>query len=211
MKGAEVRCEIVFVISDSLALGAADVVRLARDGASAARTAVGLISAAEDAPSPTPNLNDFALMLADRLHQLKVQLESPGDQRSDPPNELTPKHLGARDQEFIDRLMNILCKNYQIRAFGRNDMSAGLGVSGRHLQRKLKIILNTNPSDLLRDYRLQQAEIKLRDGYQVKQVSERCGFGSTAHFSQCFKAKYGLPPKRYQTKHRNRSTARGLS
>ena len=78
-------------------------------------------------------------------------------------------------------------------------MASDMAVSERQLQRKLKALIDKNPMDLLREYRLSKAANMLKDGYQVGITSDECGFNSVAYFSQCFKAQFGLSPKVYQT------------
>ena len=51
---------------------------------------------------------------------------------------------------------------------------------------------------MLREYRLHQATIKLKEGLQVSIVSDDCGFNSVSYFSSCFKKTYGMSPKKYQ-------------
>jgi AraC-like DNA-binding protein len=73
-----------------------------------------------------------------------------------------------------------------------------MAVSDRQLQRKTKALIDQNPMDLLREFRLNKAKELLMDGYQVSQVSDHCGFNSLSYFSQCFKAQFGMSPKKYQ-------------
>ncbi|HHL31524.1 MAG TPA: AraC family transcriptional regulator [Oceanospirillales bacterium] len=77
-------------------------------------------------------------------------------------------------------------------------MASDMAVSVKQLQRKLKALIDKNPMDLLRDFRLKQAASFLKSGHQVTIASDKCGFSSVSYFSQCFKAKYGMTPKKYQ-------------
>ena len=73
-----------------------------------------------------------------------------------------------------------------------------MAMSEKQLQRKLKALIDKNPMEFLREYRLQKAAEMLKDGYQVSRTCDDCGFNSLSHFSQCFKANYGISPKKYQ-------------
>ena len=106
--------------------------------------------------------------------------------------------LPKKDQQFIDKLNILIIKKYQDPLFLRPQMASDMAVSERQLQRKLKALIDKNPMDLLREYRLSQAATMLKDGYQVSITSDNCGFNSVTYFSQCFKAQFGMAPKVYQ-------------
>ncbi len=107
--------------------------------------------------------------------------------------------LPKRDQVFVNKLNQLIVKKYKNPLYLRPQLASDMAVSERQLQRKLKALIDKNPMDLLREYRLSQAAIMLKDGYQVGITSDECGFNSVAYFSQCFKAQYGVSPKAYQT------------
>ena len=102
------------------------------------------------------------------------------------------------DQQFIEKLEKVIAKNYKNPLYMRPQVSRDMAVSERQLQRKLKALINKNPTEFLREYRLTQAAIMLKDGYQVSITSDECGFNSLSHFSNRFKAQFGLSPKKYQ-------------
>ncbi|TQV89337.1 two-component regulator propeller domain-containing protein [Aliikangiella coralliicola] len=106
--------------------------------------------------------------------------------------------LSKIDQKFIDKLDQLLEKNFADPGFDRAQMAKSMAVSERQLQRKLKALINFNPSDYVREFRLRKATKLLVDGNQIAVVSDRCGFVSNAHFSRCFKAQYGMSPKQYK-------------
>lgn len=106
--------------------------------------------------------------------------------------------LSKKDQQFIDKLNQIIIKKYQDPGFLRPQMASAMALSERQLQRKLKALIDKNPMDLLREYRLAQAAEMLKDGFQVGVTSDQCGFNSVTYFSQCFKAQFGMAPKVYQ-------------
>lgn len=109
-------------------------------------------------------------------------------------NPLLPK----KDQEFIDRLMSVIKQNYKDPVLNRAKIASKMAVSERQLQRKVKALIDQNPMEILREYRLSRAKKSIKEGYQISIVADECGFNSVSYFSQCFKAQYGLPPKQYQ-------------
>ncbi len=106
--------------------------------------------------------------------------------------------LPKKDKEFIDKLNALIKENYKNPIYQRIQLASDMAVSVKQLQRKTKALIDKNPMELLREYRLQKAAEKLKEGYQVSLVSDQAGFNSVSHFSQCFKANFGITAKAYQ-------------
>ncbi len=106
--------------------------------------------------------------------------------------------LPEKDQQFIDKLIETIQLKYQDPILNRAKLATEMAVSDRQLQRKVKALIDQNPMDMLREYRLNKAKELLKKGYQVSQVGDNCGFNSISYFSQCFKAQFGMSPKKYQ-------------
>ncbi len=112
--------------------------------------------------------------------------------------------LPKNDQLFVDKFMQMIEKMYTEPYFLRPQMASMMAVSERQLQRKLKALIDKNPLDLLREYRLEQAAVSLKNGNQVSITADNCGFNSVTYFSKCFKKRYGVSPKVYQQTCNNR-------
>ena len=113
-------------------------------------------------------------------------------------------YLNLRDQEFIDRIKENIASNYTNPYYSRADLASALAISERQLQRKMKALIDQNPIDLLRSYRLDRAAELLCEGQQVGVVASMCGFYSLGTFTRCFKARFELTPKAYQLDKTNR-------
>lgn len=107
-------------------------------------------------------------------------------------NQLTDK-----DKAFIQKLNSILEQHYQDPLCNRSIIAKNMAVSERQLQRKLKGLINQNPMDYLRNYRLEKGAKLISTGKPINLISDLCGFNSASHFTQCFKAKFGVTPKKY--------------
>lgn len=106
--------------------------------------------------------------------------------------------LNEREQEFINKLYGVFESCYKDEATTRTNIADFMAVSERQLQRKVKGLVNRNPMDLFRDYRLDKAKDLLSTGKQISLIADLCGFSSASYFSQCFKAKFGVTPKEFQ-------------
>ena len=109
--------------------------------------------------------------------------------------EIKNSGLNEKEQAFVDKLMQVIEDNYSEASFQRVHLASQMAVSERQLHRKVQALLNQNPIEMLREYRLKIAIEKLKKGLQVGLVSEQCGFSSPSYFSQCFKARFGSSPK----------------
>jgi signal transduction histidine kinase/ligand-binding sensor domain-containing protein/DNA-binding response OmpR family regulator len=107
--------------------------------------------------------------------------------------------LPEQDLKFIEKLKTVISKLYTNEYIQKADLADKMAVSERQLHRKIKALIDENPMDMLRDYRLEKAKMKLKNGFQVGIVSDECGFSSVSYFGNCFKKKYGVTPKQYQT------------
>jgi DNA-binding response OmpR family regulator len=105
-----------------------------------------------------------------------------------------PEGLGDRDRVFLTKLGRLLDARHTDPAFELPLLATALAVSERQLQRKLKALTGLTPSECLRDYRLQRAHERLMAGERSGEVAIASGFASHAHFSACFRARFGYPP-----------------
>jgi len=104
----------------------------------------------------------------------------------------------GRDKDFLDQLEDVIGQNYSSRSFNLENLSALMKMSKRQVQRRLKSLTGSTPSEYLRSYRLQQSLLQLRQGEAIRDVARAVGFASQAYFASCFKAEFGLTPTDYQ-------------
>ncbi|TDF34749.1 helix-turn-helix domain-containing protein [Alteromonadaceae bacterium M269] len=100
-----------------------------------------------------------------------------------------------RDEQFYNKLMQVIEDNYTDSQFGRPQAADALAVSERQLNRKLSAIVEYNFAELVRKHRLEKAKQLLLEGHQIGEVAYDVGFTSPSYFSRCFKAEFGLSPK----------------
>lgn len=119
----------------------------------------------------------------------------PAKQQILPETGHSPEDLRLED-EFIQKLYAAFEENYAEESFNLDRLCRLLGVSSSQLDRKLKILTNQPPMQMLRQFRLEKARDLLRSqpGLSIKDVCFRTGFKSPSHFSRAFSEAFGVPP-----------------
>ncbi len=108
-------------------------------------------------------------------------------------------HLTVVQDEFVQRLQEVLATNAADPLFGVEELSNQLFLSRAQLHRKVKAILGQTPSDLLREYRLEKAKLMLRtEPLSIAQIALSCGFNDASYFSKVFTTAYKISPSAYR-------------
>ena len=101
-------------------------------------------------------------------------------------------------REFLDRLEDLIGREYQDCSLTLAKIAATMEISQRQLQRKLKMLTASTPSQYLRNYHMQQALPWLRRGYSIGETAKMVGFSSQSYFASCFKARFDLTPTEFR-------------
>lgn len=107
--------------------------------------------------------------------------------------------VSERDQKFIERLEQLVEKNYADNEFNVEKLVGSVAMSERQLQRKLKAIFNQTPAEYIRNFRLLKAKQLLLEGKSISLTSDLVGFNSSSYFSRSFKTAFGQSPKEFIT------------
>ena len=79
-----------------------------------------------------------------------------------------------------------------------------MGVSRRHLRRRLEAVVGETPAELIRRLRLERASQLLAAGSgTVAAVAYSVGFKSPSHFSAAFRKAFGISPSEHIEKAEN--------
>ena len=104
-----------------------------------------------------------------------------------------------KDEAFISDLFDILEARHGDEGFDMDEYCRHMAMSQSQLYRKTTQVFQLSPNQLLRNYRLERAAVKLRAGNSsVSQVSFDAGFASASYFTKCFKAYFGMLPLAYR-------------
>lgn len=102
-----------------------------------------------------------------------------------------------RDKKFVDKLNNIVEKNYSDSYFSVEQLVDQIAMSERQLQRKLKAVFNQTPAEFIRYYRLKKSKELLLAGKSISNVADLVGFNSSSYFSRSFKSTFDQSPSEF--------------
>jgi signal transduction histidine kinase/DNA-binding response OmpR family regulator len=99
------------------------------------------------------------------------------------------------EDAFIQKVRDIVAKNYTDEDFGLPQLCREIGMSRSQLFRKMSALIDTSPSDFIRSHRLNEAKKLLETtDLNVSEVAWQCGFVNLAHFSRIFQEEFGVLP-----------------
>ncbi|MBC7873725.1 MAG: helix-turn-helix domain-containing protein [Ferruginibacter sp.] len=112
------------------------------------------------------------------------------------PEDPSPRLPNVNDI-FIQHLYQHLDKKLDEPGLDVENLAQAMTMSRRTLNRKLKILLDISPNELIRRYRLQKAAALLASGHGVADTAYSVGFETPSYFTQCFKEQYGQTPSEF--------------
>ncbi len=110
---------------------------------------------------------------------------------------VNPTDLSPRDRRFLERFFDTVDEMLADSEATVGDLAAKLYLSESQLRRKLRALTGQSPTAHLRQRRLQAAAHRLRQGESIQDALFGCGFTSQSHFSNCFKAAFGVTPGQF--------------
>ena len=106
--------------------------------------------------------------------------------------------MSSGDEKLLHRVVDVIHKNMSDPEFSVETLSQEVGISRVHLNRKLKELIDTSPSSLIKSVRLKQAAFLLaQSNVTVAEVAYTVGFSSPAYFSSNFSQYFGMTPKEF--------------
>ena len=113
---------------------------------------------------------------------------------------LEPKvfNVGSKDQEFLNKIMEVVEEHYSNSLFGIDDLCQELGMSRTKLYRKLKGLIGQSANEFIRSFRLKRAaQILKQQEMTISEVTYLVGFNDLQYFRYCFKEQFGMNPSEY--------------
>jgi len=108
----------------------------------------------------------------------------------------------APDTSFPERVEAVVERNLDASQFAVEDLAGALGMSRRHLTRRMNEAFGTAPAAYIRARRLERARALLADNPpSVAAVAEAVGFQSASAFTKAFRRATGQVPTTYAREH----------
>jgi signal transduction histidine kinase/CheY-like chemotaxis protein/ligand-binding sensor domain-containing protein/AraC-like DNA-binding protein len=109
------------------------------------------------------------------------------------------KYIHKDERSFLDKAVKIIDTNIINPEFSTDQLASQLGMSARHLYRRLKKIIDQTPADLIREYRLSIVKkLVITTQLSIDEIMYKAGFVNRGSFYRAFTQKFGMTPKNYR-------------
>lgn len=113
--------------------------------------------------------------------------------------------VSEKDNEFITKLYAEIDTHLADFDYSIDNLAETMFMSRSNFYRKIKGLTGMSPNDFLKTYRLNKAaELLRKKDCRIKEVYEQVGFNSSSYFAKCFKVQFGILPKEYADKNKDR-------
>ena len=110
--------------------------------------------------------------------------------------------INSASDKLVARVMDTIKKNIDNSEFSVESLCQEVGISRVHLNRKLKELVGTSPSTLIRSIRLRQAAFLLiNNEVGIAEVAFKVGYSTLSHFSNSFHEYFNMSPKEFVAKY----------
>ncbi len=150
------------------------------------------------------NVEELVALMTNLIaNRMRLKGKYSGSQAQE--GKITSVELQGNDEVLMERIMKIINENLSNAELNVEMLAQKTGISRTHLHRRMKEMAGTTPSDFIRNLRLQQAAILLKNkDLSITQIAYAVGFTSQTHFSSAFKKMYGLSPMEYAQPNKNK-------
>src|SRR5690606_35632536 len=106
--------------------------------------------------------------------------------------------VSSMDASFLERVREVVEQHLSDSNFGADWLSDEIGMSRRHLSRRLRETANLTPAGYIRMMRLERAAQLLRQrAGTVSEIAYQVGYKNADHFSRVFQQAFDVPPSKY--------------
>nr|WP_115934502.1 GlxA family transcriptional regulator [Aestuariispira insulae]RED53349.1 AraC family carnitine catabolism transcriptional activator [Aestuariispira insulae] len=130
---------------------------------------------------------DLAVAVADTFVHNRIR-------EGDAPQRMNLSQRLATNNRYVVKAVELM-ESHLEDPLRTSDISSMLNISLRELERAFQKSLKSTPGGYYRRLRLERARSLLQQTeMSVLEVAISCGFTSSAHFSRCYRERYGHPP-----------------
>ncbi|MDR1381956.1 MAG: helix-turn-helix domain-containing protein [Tannerella sp.] len=109
------------------------------------------------------------------------------------------RFMHSEHRAFFEKIVKVIDRNMNSAEFSTEHLARELGLSARHLYRKLRDVTEQTPAGLIREYRLTVAEkLLLTSKNSIDEVMYMAGFNHRGSFYRLFLQKFGMTPRQYR-------------
>jgi len=115
--------------------------------------------------------------------------------------EADKKQVAENERPFIEKVMEVMEKNYDNSEFGVQELADAMGINRSVLSKMLSAETGLPTAQFIRNYRLDIAKKMITDNVANRNITEiayRVGFNDPKYFSRCFTKQYGESPSAYK-------------
>lgn len=110
------------------------------------------------------------------------------------------------DDMFMNKYMEVVRKHIADSDFGIDEICREIGLSRANFYRKVKVITNLTPVEMIRNIRLETAARLLKESsLSISEIAFKVGFNNHSYFTSCFKNLYGISPTEYQEREKGQA------
>ena len=134
--------------------------------------------------------------LLSRLTAMRDSITRTNDQHI---NEPESKQLGKEENEFINKLINVIHAQMVKEDFDMEHIAAALSLSRKQLRTRVMEITGQTPVAFTLQVRLNHARRMITtEDIPLTTIARKCGFQTPSHFSKMFKQQFGISPQQYR-------------
>jgi two-component system, sensor histidine kinase ChiS len=109
------------------------------------------------------------------------------------------RHVSS-DEAFLLKARDFITRNLSDPELSVEQFSAHMAMSHSQFYRKLKALVDSTPSEMVRTFRLQRAaELLAHRTGNVSEIAYIVGFNNPSYFAECFRKHFGCLPSEYKS------------
>lgn len=157
----------------------------------------GLSQGADGYISKPFHLQELEVLISNLITN-RIRLKGKYSGAQEPDDKVGSVEIQENSKVLMDRILDVVNRHLDDPELNVEMLARELSISRTQLHRKMKELTGMPTSDFIRNIRLRQAAVLLREkDVNITQVAYAVGFVSQPHFSTVFKKLYGLSPKEY--------------